>query len=256
MATIQFEAIKNKNLITDVDKCRQKYFETVDDVKVKFISPSFKLYDQFYYYLIKNSSYISLDKKYYYRPDYLSFDTYGTETLWPLLLYLNDKSSIEDFHNMYCYIPYYSSILKMIEYINVKDVINLDNIVYKPSSTFNFSLYSSKTKIPSSTSNDEVTREEETPLPSFIRQKFILNDTNIFNKYVDLAYTPIVETVNLKIVGQNIVLTYDEHYTIVEDSYGNLRRLIWTDTDNFMGGGLESILTINMILNVEYAREE
>ena len=103
--TIDVEARKAASLVTDIDKQRRQYVTVQDDIRIQFVSPSIVNYERFYFYLLRNSVYQKLDEKYYYRPDYLSFDQYGTTTLWTLLLYVNNVPSLEDLNIPKVFIP-------------------------------------------------------------------------------------------------------------------------------------------------------
>ncbi len=49
------------------------------------------------FYLLRNSKEEEFELKYQYRPDYLSYDTYGITILWQLIMYVNGVFSVEDF---------------------------------------------------------------------------------------------------------------------------------------------------------------
>jgi len=53
--------------------------------------------DKNLYYLLRYSEEVPFERQYSYRPDYLSYDYYGTTILWEMLLYVNNVFSIEDF---------------------------------------------------------------------------------------------------------------------------------------------------------------
>jgi alpha-L-fucosidase len=65
------------------------------------------------FYLLRNSVEIDFELKYKYRPDYLSFDTYGTTILWELIMYVNEVFSIEDFNLIKVVLPSMDSIVSI-----------------------------------------------------------------------------------------------------------------------------------------------
>lgn len=71
-------------------------FKTENDY-FTFPDPNLVTIDKNLYYLLRFSEEIPFDEKWKYRPDYLSYDHYGTPILWQLIMYVNGISSIEDF---------------------------------------------------------------------------------------------------------------------------------------------------------------
>lgn len=79
----------------DIEKFGQRY-KTENDY-FTFPDPNLLTLDKNLYYLLRHSEEVEFNTKYRYRPDYLSFDYYGTPILWEMLLYVNNVFSIEDF---------------------------------------------------------------------------------------------------------------------------------------------------------------
>jgi hypothetical protein len=65
-----------------------------------FPDPTMQTLDENLFYLLRNSEEKSFDQKYNYRPDYLSFDIYGTVVLDKLILFVNSISRPEEFANL------------------------------------------------------------------------------------------------------------------------------------------------------------
>lgn len=80
-----------------------------------FPSPSLTAIDNNLFYLLRNSSTLNFESKYRYRPDYLSYDQYGTTILWELLMYLNGVFSIEDFDLDTVVVPSMESIIYSLQ---------------------------------------------------------------------------------------------------------------------------------------------
>jgi len=254
--TIDTEAKKLLKLIVDVDRNRRKYKKTENDVTVTFVSPKIVSYELNRMYLLRNCRYSSLKKDFYYRPDYLSYQEYGTTLLWPLLLFVNDIVSIDEFIGPKVLVPTRSAIMKLSRFADQYSTpIDLDLLNYEPNYQQIIKLYTSNVVPPLESQSDEAT-VSGVDMPSFLRQKISVNDTIAANQFIDLAYLPIVETVELRIFGQNLVLVYDEHYTMINDSSGQLKRLSWKGSDNILGPGLDDVIISGMILEVKYAKEE
>jgi hypothetical protein len=78
-----------------------------------FPSPTLKTIDKHIFFLLRNSSIEKFAPKYKYRPDYLSFDKYGTTILWQLLMYVNGVASVEDFDIKEVVVPSVQSIVEI-----------------------------------------------------------------------------------------------------------------------------------------------
>ena len=80
---------KNRSIeLYDIEFFRNQYKLCDDFFKdgVAIVdNPYIELLAQNYDFLKENSVNVDLDKKYVYRPDYLSYDIYGTTSLWQML---------------------------------------------------------------------------------------------------------------------------------------------------------------------------
>lgn len=92
---ITTEATQNIQSPLDIEKFGPRW-KTENDL-FTFPDPNLLTLDKNLYYLLRHSEEIQFDGKYKYRPDYLSFDYYGTVILWEMLLYVNNVFSLEDF---------------------------------------------------------------------------------------------------------------------------------------------------------------
>jgi hypothetical protein len=80
-----------------------------------FSSPALWTLDKYLYYLLSNSVEKKFESKYRMRPDYLSYDEYGTVILAPILMYVNGVFCLEDFDLDSVYIPTFSSISDIVQ---------------------------------------------------------------------------------------------------------------------------------------------
>jgi hypothetical protein len=113
IVTIDNESRSRARLSIDLDYSADRYKTTND--YFTFPAPVLDTIDKNLYYLLRNSKQIPLDKKYHYRPDYLSFDEYGTVSLAPLIMYLNNIGSLEQFVIANVVLPNYSAIMEILK---------------------------------------------------------------------------------------------------------------------------------------------
>jgi hypothetical protein len=93
--TIQDESRQRIRVPFEIDYMGPRY-KTNSGVYT-FTSPSLWTIQKNLFFLVSNSVLIEFNPKYRMRPDYLSFDEYGTVALWYMLMYVNSVYSIEDF---------------------------------------------------------------------------------------------------------------------------------------------------------------
>lgn len=91
-----------------------RMYKTSNDLFI-FQSPSLDTIENNLYFLLRNSKEIDFDRKYKFRPDYLSFDEYGTVILDQLLMYVNNIFSPEDFELSKVIIPTLEAIVTMLQ---------------------------------------------------------------------------------------------------------------------------------------------
>jgi hypothetical protein len=70
-----------------------------------FYSPSLEVIDKIKPFLIANADYVLFEPKYVMRPEYLSYDQYGTTDYWYILMYINNIFTISEFNMTHIYIP-------------------------------------------------------------------------------------------------------------------------------------------------------
>lgn len=109
--SILVESDQNKQLPIDLDYMTNRY--AILSKEIVFPSPSFWTIEKNLFYLLRNSTKKVFESKYLMRPDYLSFDEYGTVVLAPLLMYINGVFSIEDFDLNEVVIPDFSYIIEI-----------------------------------------------------------------------------------------------------------------------------------------------
>ena len=113
LITIDKESKQRKLLPIDVDHMSPRY--KTENGYFSFPSPSLWTIEKNLFYLLRNSRQVIFDRRYKMRPDYLSFDEYGTVALAHLLMYVNNIFSPEDFELDNVIIPDYSAILDICQ---------------------------------------------------------------------------------------------------------------------------------------------
>lgn len=109
MITIDTESKKNSSLFTDIDKFRNRYITS--NGYFVFPSPSIWTLEKNRYFLLRNCRKDTLKAKYIMRPDYMSYDEYGTTTLWQTILFVNQIFCREEFVVPEVLIPSLESIV-------------------------------------------------------------------------------------------------------------------------------------------------
>lgn len=251
--TIVQEAKRDSRLVYDIDNMRRRYQSTEGDIVINFVSPYFSVYEKYRFYLLKNSVREVLESKYYFRPDYLSYQKYNTTTLWTLLLFINDIPNIENFNKNQVLIPTFTSILNLsrgnTESTKVSDLNELNKA---PVARDTLNLYTTKSTPKLIDIVDEVEPAEEVQL-HYVRQKFDVTFTDVSNKYVDLGFAnPIAESVELTMQGETSFI-YGVDYVLKADANDVVKRLSWkADSDNSVIG-LESTIIEDAVLEIRYA---
>lgn len=111
--TIDQESRTRSRLAIDINFSGNRY-KTANGL-FTFPAPTLETIDQHLYYLLKNSKEKKFERQYLMRPDYLSFDEYGTVSLAQLLMYVNAVQSPETFDLQVVIIPSLSAITEMLK---------------------------------------------------------------------------------------------------------------------------------------------
>jgi len=90
---IQFLSASLANNATDISNF--SYYYKIG--QVQFESPALIVLQDYYSYLRANSTIQIMNKRYYMRPDYASYDFYNTTNLAFVILYVNNCMSAMDF---------------------------------------------------------------------------------------------------------------------------------------------------------------
>jgi hypothetical protein len=111
----------------DLDQMTDRY-KTSSGLFV-FPSPDLWTIEKHLFYLLRNSTLVLFNQKYKYKPDYMSYDEYGTVQLAQLLMYVNNVQCIEDFNLINVVIPTMSAIVDICQdKFPTKDIGNLQEV--------------------------------------------------------------------------------------------------------------------------------
>ncbi len=129
MITIDKDAKQNSLLTINIDYMTERY-KTESNIYV-FPSPSMWVIEKNLFYLLKNSVEEDFNLKYKMKPEYLSYDKYGTVVLSHLLMYINGVQSIEEFDLTKVIIPKMNAIINICgDKFSEKDISELTNITW------------------------------------------------------------------------------------------------------------------------------
>jgi len=125
METIDNESKSRIRSPIDLDNMAKRY--KTDNGLYTFTSPSLWTIDKHLFYLLRNSTQKDFESKYKYKPDYMSYDEYGTVVLEYLLMYINGVFSVEDFDLNTIIIPSFDAIVEICQdKFPKQDVDNLE----------------------------------------------------------------------------------------------------------------------------------
>jgi len=110
---ITTESRENIRLPVDLDHFAVRY--VTENNLYTFTSPSLWTLEKHLYYLLRNSEQKEFEPKYKMRPDYMSFDEYGTVILAPVLMYVNGVFCIEYFDLSEVVVPSFQSITEILK---------------------------------------------------------------------------------------------------------------------------------------------
>lgn len=234
------------SLDTDIDRTRIGY--TVNDVDtdgnvvhVSFVSPYLNVLEKYRYFLYANSTMKPLGKKYHYRPDYISFDEYGTTNYWALILFINDIASIDEFTPDNILVPKLSALnlinndqndmlYKILEKTKFNQIEN-PGILYMPpvnnlvktddvSQLFNRTV--SALKYVDKTLLDQVNNNAS---DLFVKEDFIMDIPTLRLRFVDLQFQAVANSIIVQVKNKKSVV-YGKHYKLIENEDGE-KRVTW-----------------------------
>lgn len=128
METIDEEARRLARHPTNIDNFSKKY--RTENNYFLFVAPDLWTIEKNLFYLLRESEERKFEKKYEFKPSYLSFDEYGTVTLEQLLMYVNSVTCIEEFSLNTVIIPSMDAITEITKdrIPKVDDISSLETV--------------------------------------------------------------------------------------------------------------------------------
>ncbi|RLF57669.1 MAG: hypothetical protein DRN27_07300 [Thermoplasmata archaeon] len=111
--TIDQESRQRSRISIDINFAGNRY-KTANHL-FTFPSPTLETIDKNLYFLLKHSEQRLFERQYLMRPDYLSFDEYGTVSLAHMIMYVNTVPSLEDFDLHTVIVPSFSAVVEMLK---------------------------------------------------------------------------------------------------------------------------------------------
>ena len=266
MATgIGYEASTMCSVASDIDLYRYKYkdFEKQIDgsnVDISFVSPVFSVYENHRFMLLANSRIEQMTPRWRYRPDYLSYDKYGTTAWWQLLMWLNDIKSIEYFTTDTVIVPTKDAVANIEQeaylsggYIDINEDTKHRETLFTLYMLPTSNIEKIKNTPVQNTFNELVENTTEVE-KEFNREIFDLTIPMLRMRYVDLQYEPIEDSIKM-IANCRPNLIYNKHYKLIEDNNKSRRRITW-DPEIINNAGLLFKLKENDTLEIQYVRNK
>lgn len=275
--SIRSIANRNSKISTDIDNFKDRYIDIDGPLELSVILPGFDIrtFDKNLFLLLAQSDQIDFNVKWEMRPDYVSYEYYGIEIYWPLIMYVNGCFLIEEFKNFdKILVPPRAAITELGRYREVdKSILPLlepEKINIKAIQFFKNYPYSGKLN-QKSIADENLTNLNDTtsttsPVVTTTSQllTFTINSENIENGYIDLPTSPDSIT-SLFIYYNNfkIPLKYNFDYVLTFDSNNENRRIAWDkniiiavkekfDSAVNNNTGLRRLIKLNDILTVKY----
>jgi len=253
--TIGRDADVRSRVYSDMDNYRRFYSmpEMNDDetVMIQFVAPKLFLFEEYRFVLLKNSIIKPLQPERYYRPDYVSYDEYGTTNLWAMLLFINDIPTIEDFIVESIKIPTEEIIMELARIASSKQaltqIVPLSELPLKDTP----SLFSQQRVIPRVI--DSTLSSMDDPVDVYFRRDvFTLDIIDVRNRFVDLSDVPIEGSIQLNIVDSPNYLK-GKHYGLIKGDNGK-NRITWNPRFLDQGIGMMDIMIEGTQFEVLYAK--
>jgi hypothetical protein len=111
--TIDTESRQREKVAVDINFSGNRY--KTENGLYTFPAPELATIDKHLYFLLTHSTQKDFERKYIMRPDYLSYDEYQTVSLAPLLMYVNNVMSAEEFSMETVVVPTLSAIIDMLQ---------------------------------------------------------------------------------------------------------------------------------------------
>ena len=112
---------------SDISNFKRRYLVKLNNTHIVFDSPAFDLLVRYVQILRTNSEKVQMNDRYYMRPDYVSYDYYGTTNLSFLIMYVNNCSCAIEFTKDIFLVPNSDVVSSIITKCKVpKEILEYD----------------------------------------------------------------------------------------------------------------------------------
>lgn len=259
MQSIRTEATENSASSINLDNFRSRYTDSDEEsgISIIFPSPEIFAFNHNLFILLSEANKIAFKSpRWDQRPDYCSYDSYNTVIFWPLILYINQIDTMEDFVGLdYVLIPPFRTILEILK---DKVPFNTPQELEKPKVDASVRFY----KLFPLDDKEEEKRQSEkrmneafpevtaTEDPQYIEstEEFLTTFDMMYLKYLDLAHIPAsTSSITMYINDISIPLQFGYDYILLKNEIGEYRRINWSTDKCVYGQGLEDILIFENI---------
>ena len=215
------------------------------------------MFEKYRFYILQHSTKKRLELKNKYRPDYVSYQEYGTTNWWQLILYVNDIPSIEEFDREEILVPD-SEVISRLNTVSSEQQfitdLNQDSLNNsRQPILYNLRASANKGK----TIEELLTTVTHSPIQnnnslkeSFKREQFVLDIPTLRLRYITLQNEAIENTIILAVKGKPNYI-YGKHYKLITSSDGKSNKITW-DPNIVTGSGLVFRLKEKDIIQVNY----
>lgn len=259
--TIKDESVQLKKALSDIDKYRLRYYtkeideDTDTNITINFVSPYIQIWEDYKYYLLKNSDYITISPTKFYRPDYVSYDLYKSTNLWSMLLYINDIYTIEEFTKDRILAPTKSAIIQLSKNGLIRkvpeEVVRSTKFPNEETASLFYPKHQPELRPIVVTTSDPINK-----FVYFEREQFVVNQRTIDNRFIDLKTEPVINSIVLRVEGNPPFLINKDYKLINSICADNLgkKRISWNNSRyQELTTRLESSLEVGIVLEVQYS---
>lgn len=269
-SSIKTEASRNSKLATDLDNFRNRYsdVDSVNGIQVTFPAFDILTFEKNLFIMLNNCEKIKFKNRWYMRPDYTSYDMYGTVIYWNLIMYLNNVYTIEEFVDFdTILIPPYSTVFKLFNDRQVdKKILPLQETVRE--NQFVNQFYKKypldKLELERLQATDELLSASNRDVFAIYNtekvENITLTATHLTNKYIDLIREPSnTSSISLSLNNLSVNQRYNYDYVLKYDGNNNLRRISWKLSDIVESSGndisyspMSAMLRVGTVMKIKY----
>ena len=268
------EARSLSTLASDFDNIRSRYVKSDVDqgIVVRFPSAESASLEHYKHLLITESDKEDFNIKWNMRPDYASYEFYGTTIYYHLLMFVNNIMSFEEFVDLETIlVPRDYIVNDILEFRNTNKRINLEEDTesrikrdflefLKTDSSTTEEIF--KGLFETNSKRIQEIQEKE-PRKTIVEttQNFTLSSIDIKNKYVDLSRQPInTMSISFYIEGFKTPQRYAYDYILeyIPGTYSR-RRITWDESNaeiKKVGFGMTDVLEEGMNIRIVYVYEQ